>query len=122
MTGPQMFMHTTICTDPEHGCKTFRVPPLMDLAEDGTMQPHELMTGPGQSWTWMNDQCMLARSNLMDALMDPRYRNAHGMTLLQQVAASSCFDMPPLQFTFINTRMTSGHNTAVRVPSGDGKT
>ena len=106
--GQQLFMLTTCCIDPDHGCRVFRVP---DLSDDVV---HPVMAGPGQNWTWMNQEAKLARQNLMERIMDPAYGDGHGRTMLQLLAQTSVFSMPPMQFSFINIRMSSGQNHGIR--------
>ena len=72
--GPQLFMLTTCCIDPDHGCRVFRVPELMGMNSEGVMVVHPVMQGPGQNWTWINQEAKLARQNLMERIMDPRLR------------------------------------------------
>ena len=119
--GPQLFMLTTICIDPDHGCRVFRVPDLMGMDSEGVMVVHPVMAGPGQNWTWLNQEAKLARQNLMERIMDPAYGDGHGRTMLQLLAQTSVFSMPPMQFSFINIRMSSGQNHGIRVPQGTRK-
>ena len=57
----------------------------------------------------------------MDGIMDPAYGDAHGRTKLPLLAQTSLFSMPPMQFSFINIRMSSGQNHGIRVPQGTRK-
>ena len=92
--GSQLFMLTTICIDPDHGCRVVRVPDLMYRNKEGDMVVHPVMQGPGQDWTWINHEAKVARQNVMDGIMDPAYADAHGRTMLQLLSQTSMFSMP----------------------------
>ena len=74
-----------------------------------------------REWTWVNNEVKQARKNLVHNMMSMDFANFQGKPMLEQLALTSGFCMPPMNFTFINVRKTSGHNHESRVPAGTRK-
>ena len=66
--GPMMFALVSTCTDVDHGCKTFKMPPSMIQNEWGeTNRNVKIHMAP--NLTWLNDEHERASHTLIEGIM-----------------------------------------------------